>query len=69
VNVVDDAAKSGGVGVVKGAINTVGMGGDAREGVRSAVDWLVSKFSAPTLNDLIAESGPAAQCCRASLAP
>src|SRR5262249_52585774 len=58
VNVGDDALKSGGIGLIKGGINTLGMGGDAREGVRSAVDWAASKFATPTLNDLITGNQP-----------
>src|SRR5262249_24838886 len=39
-------------------INTLGMGGDVREGVRSAVDWAASKFATPTLSDLITGNQP-----------
>lgn len=46
----EDAAKSFGVGVAKGGIGLAGMGGDVREGISGASNWLAEKLGASPEN-------------------
>lgn len=54
-----DVAASGGIGLLKGGIGQVGLGGDIREGVTAGANWLASKLRGQSLSEGITGPQPA----------